>query len=215
MLLSRNLFSSCTCIPETGTISKHMLISEPVHFLKISFIYWYISGRLIVQDYRHHNSRLVLPIFTNPHRKIFRFWSHDFNCKDNRPTAIFQLLLCLHWWAALLMYSRSNKATDVLCLFYKISREKFEPEPGFEPRTSGFLARRSWAGMRTRIAQVVERRARNPEVRGSNPGSGSNISLEILKCKISQGTNNEIWFQLITVFIYTQTNLYRWLGAIH
>ena len=53
-------------------------------------------------------------------------------------------------------------------LHYKISREKFEPQPGFEPRTSGFQA------------QVVERRARNPEVRGSNPGSGSNISLEIL-----------------------------------
>ena len=34
-------------------------------------------------------------------------------------------------------------------------------------------------GMRTRIAQVVERRARNPEVQGSNPGSGSNFSLEI------------------------------------
>ena len=30
------------------------------------------------------------------------------------------------------------------------------------------------------IAQVVERRAGNPEVRGSNPGSGSNFSLEIL-----------------------------------
>ena len=32
-------------------------------------------------------------------------------------------------------------------LHYKISREIFEPEPGFEPRTSGFLARRSttWA----------------------------------------------------------------------
>ena len=31
--------------------------------------------------------------------------------------------------------------------YYKISREKLEPEPGFEPRTSGFLARRSatWA----------------------------------------------------------------------
>ena len=26
---------------------------------------------------------------------------------------------------------------------YQISIEKFEPEPGFEPRTSGFLARRS------------------------------------------------------------------------
>ena len=49
-------------------------------------------------------------------------------------------------------------------LHYRISKEKFEPEPGFESRTSGFLAR---------IAQVVERWARNPEVRGSNPGSGS------------------------------------------
>ena len=28
-------------------------------------------------------------------------------------------------------------------LYYRISREKFEPEPGLEPRTSGFLARRS------------------------------------------------------------------------
>ena len=28
-------------------------------------------------------------------------------------------------------------------LHCKISREKFEPEPGFEPRTSGFLAQRS------------------------------------------------------------------------
>ena len=33
--------------------------------------------------------------------------------------------------------------------------------------------------MGTRIAQVVERRARNPEVRGSNPGPGSNFSLEM------------------------------------
>ena len=28
---------------------------------------------------------------------------------------------------------------------------------------------------------MVERQARNPEVRGSNPGSGSNFSLEILQ----------------------------------
>ena len=35
------------------------------------------------------------------------------------------------------------------------------------------------AGMRTRIAPVVERRARNPEVRGSNPGSGSYFFLDI------------------------------------
>ena len=28
-------------------------------------------------------------------------------------------------------------------LHYKISREKLEPEPGFKPRTSRFLARRS------------------------------------------------------------------------
>ena len=30
---------------------------------------------------------------------------------------------------------------------------------------------------------MVEHRARNPEVRGSNPGSGSNFSLEILESK--------------------------------
>ena len=37
--------------------------------------------------------------------------------------------------------------TTMGILYYKISREKFEPEPGFEPRTSGLLARRSttWA----------------------------------------------------------------------
>ena len=55
-------------------------------------------------------------------------------------------------------------------LHYKISREKFEPEPGFQLRTSGY----------PRIAQVVEHRAKSPEVRVSNPGSGSNFSLEIL-----------------------------------
>ena len=35
------------------------------------------------------------------------------------------------------------------------------------------------SNLRTKIAQVVERRARNLEVRGSHPGSGSNFSLEI------------------------------------
>ena len=28
----------------------------------------------------------------------------------------------------------------IFTLHYKVSREKLEPEPGFEPRTSGFLA---------------------------------------------------------------------------
>ena len=31
----------------------------------------------------------------------------------------------------------------IFFFYYKISREKFEPEQGFEPRTSGFLARHS------------------------------------------------------------------------
>ena len=30
-----------------------------------------------------------------------------------------------------------------IILYYRISREKFEPEPGFEPWTTEFLARRS------------------------------------------------------------------------
>ena len=41
---------------------------------------------------------------------------------------------------------RNHIAQLVLLLFYyhyQILREKLEPEPGFEPRTSGFLARRS------------------------------------------------------------------------
>ena len=49
-------------------------------------------------------------------------------------------------------------------LHYQISREKFEPEPGFEPRTSGFLASALPLEL-SRIAQVVEHRARNPELR--------------------------------------------------
>ena len=38
----------------------------------------------------------------------------------------------------------------------------------------------TWAGISTGIAQVTERRAINPEVRGSHPAYGSNFSLEIL-----------------------------------
>ena len=49
------------------------------------------------------------------------------------------------------------------------------------PGKSGIrLKREIYLSMRTRIAQVVERRAGNPQVRGSNPGSSSNFSLEIL-----------------------------------
>ena len=57
------------------------------------------------------------------------------------------------------------EAVSVLTVFYnyKISRENFEPEPGFEPWTSGFLARRS-----------------NTSSNLSLPGSGSKFSLEIL-----------------------------------
>ena len=63
----------------------------------------------------------------------------------------------------------------VIQFFYQISREKLEPEPGSEPRTSGFLARRS-----TTSAILVLMPA---QVRGSNPGSGSSFSL------FFQGTN--------------------------
>ena len=54
------------------------------------------------------------------------------------------------------------------------------------PGNSGIRLKReiwTWAGMRTRIAQVVERRTRNPEVQGLNPSSDSNFSHEILLYK--------------------------------
>ena len=36
-----------------------------------------------------------------------------------------------------------NKVLDSIYMYHQIAREIFEPEPVFEPRTSGFLARRS------------------------------------------------------------------------
>ena len=46
------------------------------------------------------------------------------------------------------------------------------------PGKSGIRLKReiwTWDSMRARIAQAVERRARNPEVWGSNPGSGRKL----------------------------------------
>ena len=37
-------------------------------------------------------------------------------------------------------YNENDTEVKIHC---KISREKFEPDPGFKPRTSGFLVRRS------------------------------------------------------------------------
>ena len=65
----------------------------------------------------------------------------------------------------------------IVCLPWEILHYKISPGK------SGICLNReiwTWAGMRTRIAQVAERQAKNPEVRGSNPGSGSSFSLEIL-----------------------------------
>ena len=68
----------------------------------------------------------------------------------------------------------SSSLSPISWMFYKMTAS---------PGKSGIRLKReiwTWAGMRTRIAQVVERRARNPEVQVSNSGSGSNFSLEIL-----------------------------------
>ena len=52
---------------------------------------------------------------------------------------------------------------------------------GFKNKFRKNILHGLWSrNQRFNIAQVVERRARNREVRGSNPGSGSNFSLEIL-----------------------------------
>ena len=71
--------------------------------------------------------------------------------------------------------------------FYKISREKFEPEPGFEPRTSGFLAQRS-----TTLSY-----------------SGSHAS------SCSQGTNYKFFFQLIIWFDNSFVKNYHLFNAGH
>ena len=56
---------------------------------------------------------------------------------------------------------------------YQISREKFEPEPGFEPRTFGFLARLSITWV------ILVLMPAHAQISLLNPGSGSNFSLEI------------------------------------
>ena len=68
--------------------------------------------------------------------------------------------------------------------------------------TSKLTSPFTWAGMRTRIAQVVEHRARYPEVRGSNPGSGLKIFL--LRSYNVNFPRQKLWvcFQLIIWFEY-------------
>ena len=85
----------------------------------------------------------------------------------------------------------TGKYKPIVCVLknYNLnSRENFEPVPGFEPRTSrslasiALLSRRKFRpvpSIGTRIAQVVERQARDLEVRGSNPGTGSNFFFAI------------------------------------
>ena len=56
----------------------------------------------------------------------------------------------------------------------------------------------TWAGMRTRIAQVVECRARNPEVQGSNPSSGLkfllNLNFNKFPCALLFDSHPDTWF---------------------
>ena len=68
-----------------------------------------------------------------------------------------------------LIFKLTSKYKPIVCALknYNLNaREKFEPGPGFESRTSRSLA------------QVIECQATDLEIRGSNPGTGSKFSLE-------------------------------------
>ena len=54
---------------------------------------------------------------------------------------------------------------------------------------------------------MVERRARNLEVRGSNPGSGSNFCLEILQCFHKA--------QIMSLFSITKTKCSETILGMH
>ena len=76
------------------------------------------------------------------------------------------------------------------------------------PGKSGIRLKReiwTWAGMRTRTAQMAERRARNPEVRGSNHGSGSSFLLG--SCNVNF-PRLKLWvcFQLIFSYLTLKLN---------
>ena len=90
---------------------------------------WFVS---------HHASLCSMCVASIYFRIILMFVSFfcylpDFRCLEHR----FYSNQNINWNKLLICALRN--------LHYKISREKFEPEPGFEPQTSGFQARRSIA----------------------------------------------------------------------
>ena len=66
-------------------------------------------------------------------RKLF-----NLEVLETEPFISWLIVRYADHWAKETAYNNNNNNNS-----YKISREKLEPEPGFEPRTSGFLARRS------------------------------------------------------------------------
>ena len=86
-----------------------------------------------------------------PRRSSERWRSFQLGYPDQSldQARMFPLILVPYTFEPALVSSVRMKLNTQLVYFkvgifhYKISREKLEPEPGFEPRTSGFLARRS------------------------------------------------------------------------
>ena len=72
----------------------------------------------------------------------------------------------VEWMILRVMWRGAASSFVNISILYQISRKQLESEPGFEPRTSGFLARSStnWV--------ILVLMPAHPEVRGSNPGSG-------------------------------------------
>ena len=68
-----------------------------------------------------------------------------------------------------LYYVTSSILRLLILNHYRISRKKFEPEPGIEHRTSN---------LQICFKRIIERQARDLEVRGSNSSSGSDFSLK-------------------------------------
>ena len=103
--------------------------------------------------------------------QIFLLRSYNVNFPRHKLWVCFQLII----WFEYHIHVKGEVSSLVV---NKMADSVMTTPPG----KSGIHLKReilTWAGMKTRMAQVVEGRARNPDIRGSNPGSGSNFSIEI------------------------------------
>ena len=136
----------------------------------------FILLNLLVWLFRVYSFRSLEFTPLNTQSLFLWFYSvYSFVYLEFTPLNPQSLLLCLFIWCLLLCFFRvysSDTLEYTSLIIYSLFLE------------IGICLKRKireWGGMRTRIAQVVEHRAKHQEVQRSKPCSSSNVSFKIPK----------------------------------